>query len=54
MEVGDIVRIDDKSEWQGMYGIIDRIHGDIAFIYCVARPGRLHPVPLAELTASRF
>ena len=49
MKVGDIVKVNDRSEWHGMYGIIDRIHDDIAFIYCVGRPGQLHPVPVWEL-----
>jgi hypothetical protein len=53
VRVGDIVKVNDKSEWQDMYGIIDRIHDDIAFVYCVTRPGQLHPVPLSKLIAQR-
>ncbi|MFZ5353172.1 MAG: hypothetical protein ACOZCL_10695 [Bacillota bacterium] len=49
MNVGDIVKINDKTEWHGMYGIIDKIEGEIAFIYCVNRPEKLHPVPLGLL-----
>ncbi len=54
VKIGDIVRIDDRTEWQGMYGIIDKIEGEIAFVYCVSRPERLHPVPLNFLVAGDF
>ncbi len=46
MKNGDIVRINDRTEWHGMYGIIDKIQDQTAFIYCVSRPERLHPVRL--------
>lgn len=49
MKVGDIVKVNDASDWHGMYGIIDKIHGDTAFVFCVKRPGKLHPVLLNQL-----
>jgi hypothetical protein len=54
MKVGDIVKVNDASDWHGMYGIIDKMYGDTAFIFCIKRPGRLHPVPLNQLLRVSF
>ncbi len=54
MQVGDIVRVNDKTDWQGLYGIIDRIHEDLAFVFCVNRPGHLHPVSLKDLISEEI
>jgi hypothetical protein len=53
MKIGDIVKINDDTEWRGMYGIIDKIQGEIAFVYCVNRPEKLHPVQLEMLILDR-
>ena len=49
MKIGDIVKVNDTTEWNGMYGIIDLIDGDVAFIYCVIRPERLHACHFNDL-----
>jgi len=54
MKVGDIVKVNDASDWHGMYGIIDKMYGDTAFVFCVKRPGKLHPVPLKHLLRVSF
>lgn len=54
MKVGDIVKVNDASDWHGMYGIIDKMYGDTAFVFCVKRPGKLHPVSLKYLLRVNF
>lgn len=54
MKAGDMVKINDTSDWNGMYGIIDKIDGEIAFVYCVQRPYQLHPVFLKNLIIEGF
>lgn len=54
MKVGDFVRVNDASDWCGLYGIIDRMYGDTAFVFCIKRPGRLHPVDMRQLIKISF
>ncbi len=54
MKVGDIVKVNDASDWHGMYGIIDKMYGDTAFVFCIKRPGKLHPVTLNQLLRVSF
>jgi hypothetical protein len=54
MKVGDFVKVNDASDWQGLYGIIDKMYGDTAFVFCVKRPWKLHPVPLSQLLKVSF
>lgn len=54
MKVGDFVRVNDASDWSGLYGIIDRTYGDTAFVFCIKRPGRLHPVNMGQLIKIGF
>jgi len=54
MKVGDIVKVNDASDWHGMYGIIDKMYGDTAFVFCIKRPGKLHPVNLNQLLRVSF
>jgi hypothetical protein len=49
MKVGDTVKVNDHSDWHGLYGVIDEIQGNMAFVYCVAHPDKLHPVLLENL-----
>lgn len=49
-----MVKVKDASDWCGLYGIIDRLYGDIAFVFCIKRPGKLHPVPLGQLQKVNF
>lgn len=54
MKVGDIVKVNDASDWHGLYGIIDKLYGNTAFVFCEKRPGKLHPVALKELLKISF
>lgn len=54
MRIGDFVKVNDASDWQGLYGIIDKVYGDTAFVFCVKRPGKLHPVSLKQLIRVNF
>lgn len=54
MKVGDLVKVKDASDWCGLYGIIDRLYGDTAFVFCIKRPGKLHPVSLGQLQKVNF
>ncbi|HYF82495.1 MAG TPA: hypothetical protein VEB00_05655 [Clostridia bacterium] len=54
MKVGDMVKVNDASDWHGMYGIIDKMYGETAFVFCIKRPGKLHPVALKQLLRVSF
>jgi len=54
MKAGDFVKINDTSDWKGLYGIIDKLCGDTAFVFCVKRPGKLHPVSVKQLLKVSF
>lgn len=54
MKVGDLVKVNDTSDWCGLYGIIDKMCGDTAFVFCIKRPGKLHPVALGQLLKVSF
>ncbi len=49
MKAGDLVKVNDTSDWSGLYGIIDRVYGNTAFVFCTKRPGKLHRVALGQL-----
>lgn len=42
MEVGNIVEIQDNNEWKGLYGIVDCIYENVAYIFCVQHPWYLY------------
>lgn len=54
MKIGDFVKVNDATDWNGLYGIIDKIYGDTAFVFCIKRPGKLHPVSIKELRRVSF
>ena len=54
MKIGDFVKVNDASDWHGLYGIIDKMYGDTAFVFCIKRPGKLHPVSLKQLLGVSF
>lgn len=48
MNVGNIVKIEDNNDWKGMYGIVQYIHDDEAYVFCVQMPWYLYKVTKAN------
>lgn len=48
IEIGQIVKLKTNDEWNGLYGIIDKIENDFAHIFCVNKPCWIYYIDLQK------
>lgn len=51
LKLGDIVQLQSNDEWNGLYGIVDKINYkyQLAYIYCIQFPVYLYEIGLHNL-----